>query len=132
MLSIVFGDGGCVKVLIVEDSVTIQGCLIDMLETVQGASLAGIAASEDEAERLVAKLQPDIVLLDVSLNPGNGFSVLKKMRQAGQVCKVLILTGQEVEPLRQTADGLGADGIFDKGAQLDDVAAQLRSWVGVC
>jgi two-component system chemotaxis response regulator CheB len=116
------------KVLIVEDSLTIQGCLIDMIEALDGCSVAGVAASEEEADRMAVALHPDVVLLDVSLNPGNGFNVLKKMRQAGLVCKVLILTGQEIDPLRATADGYGADGIFDKGAQLDEVAALLRRW----
>lgn len=116
------------KVLIVEDSLTIQGCLVDMLDTVEGCSVAGIAASEEVADRMVVALRPDVVLLDVSLNPGNGFNVLKKLRQAGLQCKVLILTGQEIEPLRVTAQGLGADGIFDKGAQMDEVGDLLRSW----
>lgn len=116
------------KVLIVEDSLTIQGCLIDMIEAVGGCRVAGVAASEEEADRLVLTLRPDVVLLDVSLNPGNGFNVLKKLRQAGLGCRVLILTGQEIDPLRATADGYGADGIFDKGAQLDDVAALLKRW----
>lgn len=116
------------RVLIVEDSLTIQGCLIDMIEGVGGCSVAGVAASEEEADRLALATRPDVVLLDVSLNPGNGFNVLKKLRQAGLACKVLILTGQEIEPLRATAEGYGADGIFDKGAQLDDVTDLLRRW----
>jgi DNA-binding NarL/FixJ family response regulator len=116
------------KTVIVEDSQVIQDWLASELQAVPGVTVVGFAAGEDEALALIEREHPELVLLDLSLTPGHGFNVLKSLRAAGQHCKVLILTNQDVDAIGPLAASLGADGVFDKGRDFTPVIARIAAW----
>jgi|UPI000645E719 DNA-binding NarL/FixJ family response regulator len=116
------------NVVIVEDSELIQKWLERLLAGIPGVAVVGLAAAEDEAIEMIDRLRPRLVTLDVALSPGNGFNVLKVLRERGHDCKALMLTNQDLAGLRPTAQKYGADGLYDKSLDVAALVEQVRLW----
>jgi two-component system response regulator DevR len=117
------------NVVIVEDSELIQTWLERLLLSIPGVAVVGIAAAEDEAIEMVERLRPDLVTLDVALSPGNGFNVLKVLREKGHGLTALVLTNQDLAGLRPIAQKYGADGLYDKSLDVAALVERVRHWV---
>jgi DNA-binding NarL/FixJ family response regulator len=87
--------------------------------------------AEDEAIEMIERLRPGVVTLDVALSPGNGFNVLKALREKGNDCKALVLTNQDLAGLRPTAQKYGADGLYDKSLDAAAVIERVRQWASL-
>ena len=118
------------NVVIVEDSELIQKWLERLLMSVPGVAVVGIAAAEDEAIEMIERLRPGLVTLDVALSPGNGFNVLKVLREKGHDFTALMLTNQDLAGLRPIAQKYGADGLYDKSLDIATVIERVRQWAG--
>jgi two-component system chemotaxis response regulator CheB len=116
------------NIVIVEDSELIQKWLERLLASVPGVAVVGIAAAEDEAIEMIERLRPDLVTLDVALSPGNGFNVLKLLREKGQDVIALMLTNQDLAGLRPIAQKYGADGLYDKSLDVATLLERVRHW----
>ncbi|MCO5731348.1 response regulator transcription factor [Rhizobium sp. SSA_523] len=95
----------------------------------RGCSIIAEGASADEAVRIVADYEPDILLLDVSL-PGGGLRALEEIRERQPEQKVVMLTVSEQSDDVLQALKLGAQGYVLKGigsAALADVLATVSS-----
>ena len=67
-------------VYVVEDSPIIRRLLASTIEAA-GAELVGSSGSARAAIADLAQLQPDLVLIDISLDSGNGFDVLRALQE---------------------------------------------------
>jgi two-component system, OmpR family, response regulator len=118
-----------VKVCIVEDSEVIRDCLTAMLVETRGIEVIGAAAGAEEAVALVREQHPDAVILDLQLRQGNGFEVLKTIRQAGPAPLVLVLTNHASAQHRQRCLEAGADYFFDKAIEFDRIPEVCERWL---
>jgi DNA-binding NarL/FixJ family response regulator len=118
-----------VKVCIVEDSEVVRDSLAAMLGETRGIEVVGAASGADEAVALVRELHPDAVILDLQLRQGNGFDVLKTIRQNGAAPLVLVLTNHASAQHRQSCLEAGADYFFDKAIEFDKVPEVCQRWV---
>lgn len=107
------------KVFLVEDSPLLRFRLEAMLDAIAGASVVGHASAAPAAVDAILRAQPDTVVLDLHLEEGNGFDVLKALQQAAPQIAVYVLTNFPSEPYRRKAASLGARGFFDKSAEFD-------------
>lgn len=114
-----------VTVCVVEDSPVVQECLVGLIEDVVGCVLASMADNEPQALRDIAALQPDIVILDLYINAGTGFSVLRQTKAAFPSVRVLVLTNLNGTAMIEKCREYGADDFFDKTNDLDRLAAAL-------
>lgn len=65
------------KSVIVEDEISSQNTLKNMLnDFCDGIEVSGIAGTVDESIKLIQKVKPDIVFLDIDLPEKNGFQLL--------------------------------------------------------
>ncbi len=117
------------NIVIVEDSKLIRTQFVRLLSAESRFKIIGTATEEEEAVNLILSTQPDTVLLDLSLSPGSGVQALRRIREAGCGARVLILTNQTDEALREACEHLGANGYFDKSHEFDACLAQLQSWL---
>lgn len=119
------GEGGRVRILIIEDETRLAGTLADMVGT------AGYTAdvSHDGETGLDNALSGiyDAVVLDVMLPRLNGFEVLKRMRQAGIRTPVLMLTARSDLTDRVHGLDLGADYYLTKPFENVEFLACLRA-----
>lgn len=117
--------GACMNIFLVEDSQSIRRLLVRRLESMSGARIVGEASGQDEALALIGWLQPELVLLDLSLASGSGLQVLSGLRKSGFAGQVMILTSQSIDAYRDACKAAGADGFYDKASGLDTLFDDL-------
>ena len=89
------------------------------------------ASGGEEALKIIEEDHPDLVLLDVQMEEINGIEVLKKLRDANNNIKVIMVTGAEDPAIINEANKLGVIGYVHKPLVLDElekiVLAELNS-----
>lgn len=113
------------RVVVVEDSDLVFAALLEVLEKCPGARVVGRATSEVAAVALIERERPDVVLLDLNLDPGSGMAVLRKLRRAGSMARVLVVSNNAGESIRARCVAEGADGFFDKCGDLGRLLEHL-------
>ncbi len=114
------------NIFIVEDSPIIQGILADELSRIDGVVICGTAQEPADAVQSIQENKPDLVILDVILQNGNGFEVLKKIRNEGSDARVMILTNYAYQHYRTISREMGADLFFDKSIELEKAIQAVR------
>jgi two-component system response regulator MprA len=88
-----------------------------------------LACDGREALRLMAHDQADLIVLDVSMPEMNGIEVCRRMRSAGEMASVLMLTARD--GIGERVEGLdaGADDYLVKPFALEELLARVRAGV---
>lgn len=100
------------KILLVDDEKELREMVGGFLRRA-GFHKVTVAADCLEAEELFVLKEPHLVLLDVMLPDGDGFSLLKKLRQMSEV-PVIFLSARDEDASRLRGLGLGADDYITK------------------
>ena len=114
------------KILIVEDDHNVAMALAIRFK--HAGYEVTIAPDALSAVGSALKVQPDLVLLDISLPAGNGFMVAERVRALlPRATPMIFLTASRKPGLRQQALALGAAAFFQKPYDAEDLlaAAQL-------
>lgn len=109
------------KVFLVEDSPIIRERLAALLSSIDQVETVGEAAGADEAVRGILDTRPDTVVLDIQLEQGTGFDVLRRLREESRNIDVMMLTNHPTAPYRRAAERLGVRYIFDKTTEFERV-----------
>src|SRR5207237_2101382 len=116
------GSGQAIRVLAVDDSVTIRETLGLLIDAQPDMDLVGTAASGQEAVRRAAELQPDIVLMDIHMPDLDGIQATWLVSSRAPHGAVIMVTSEERIDFLQKAMSAGAQGYvlkpFGNGAQL--------------
>ena len=105
-----------IQILIADDDGVMRAGLRALLETESDLRVIGEATDSEEAVRLVSELQPDVVLLDISMPGQGGIKVTRRLKEMLPGVRVLILTVHEDKYLLQEAIRAGAAGYITKRA----------------
>ncbi len=92
------------------------------LERTGRVEVVGTASNGKEATAQAADLQPDLVLLDISMPVQDGLEALPRILEVSPHSKVVILSGLETERLGPVALSLGAASYIEKGASPTEIA----------
>ena len=114
-----------IRALIVEDSKVILDNLVATLEELADVEVVGVAADEQSAVRWIRE-QPqafDMMIVDIFLKSGTGLGVLKEARAARLAVRRVVLTNYATLDMRERCLALGADRVFDKSNELEDLIA---------
>ncbi len=113
------------RLVVVDDEPTIRELLTTSLR------FAGFevhpAPDGASALALIAKVAPDLVVLDVMLPDLDGFTVTRKMRERGQRMPVLFLTARDDTADKVTGLTVGGDDYVTKPFSLEEVVARIRA-----
>ena len=111
------------KTFIVEDSPLILDGLVQTLEEFTKVRVVGFAADEAAAVRWLhgATNQCDLMIVDIFLKGGSGLGVLKAVKQSGLLAKRVVLTNYATDDIRRACTALGADRVFDKSQELEEL-----------
>ena len=121
------------RVLIVDDHPIVRIGVRTLLAANPKWEVCGGAADGEQALREIAKLAPDVVLLDLSLPGMNGFEVAKEIRRIAPSTKIVFFTMHDIPA---TALEVGADGFVLKSSGVEalekalETALQRRSAAG--
>ncbi len=115
------------RVLIADDHPLFRDGLRALLATVPDAELAGEVSSGDEAVRLAASLQPDVVLMDLQMPGLNGIEATRQIVNASPRIGVLVVTMFEDDHSVFAAMRAGARGYLLKGATHAEMLRAIRA-----
>ncbi len=111
------------KVLVIEDDRKMSAALVSGL---QGAGYDVTPAdSAEEGFFLVHSLQPDLLVLDLTLPQRNGLEILKQIRKEGLDLRVLILTSHNTVEDRVEGLRTGADDYLGKPFSFPELVARI-------
>lgn len=110
-----------IRVLIADDSQTFRTRLVRLLTGLPDIQVAGEAADGADALVEIARLRPDLLLLDLSMPRVDGFRVLGEAKRRFPGVKVIVVTSDASAIICHRCAALGADAVIDKA----DVTTQL-------
>ena len=112
------------RILVVDDDQGVRALLTRYLE-LEGYEVV-VATNAREALDAAANQAPDLVLLDVMLQPDDGLDVLTRLREYSDVA-VILLTGLAAEADRIMGLKLGADDYVVKPFSAAEIEARISS-----
>jgi DNA-binding NarL/FixJ family response regulator len=113
------------RVLIVDDHPLTRDALSALL-TQHEFSIAGTAADGEEAIAAARELQPDLILLDLSMPGIDGLEALPLLREAAPACEVVMLTASVAEENLLSSIRAGAAGYLLKTEPPERIVEFLR------
>jgi two-component system, NarL family, response regulator DegU len=114
------------RLLLVDDHRLLRQGLRRAVEEA-GFDVVGEAGDGEEAIRLASALQPDVVLMDVSMPVLDGIEATRRLRGTVPEARVVILTMHGEEAVIDRALRAGAAAYLLKDCSTDEVAATLRA-----
>jgi len=122
------GDGGTatmpIRLLIVDDHPVVRDGTAALLAAQAGIVVVGTAGSIDEATALIARVQADVLLLDIRLGSDSGLRLLTAT--AGDAPAIIVLTAYDYPQYAEAALRLGASGFVLKTAPLAELLDAIR------
>jgi DNA-binding NarL/FixJ family response regulator len=112
------------RILIVDDHPLTREALSSLLQA-HGFDVVGVASDGADAIVEAARLQPDLVLLDLSMPGLDGITALPGLREAAPECEVVVLTASGTEENLLHAIRAGAAGYLLKTEPPERIASFL-------
>ncbi len=116
-----------IRVLVVDDHPIVRQGLVGVLSDETDLEVVGEAGSGREAIALVARLRPDVVLLDLEMPELDGVAAIPQLRAAHPSVEILVFTAYDTDERVLGAIRGGARGYLLKGASAEDIASGIRS-----
>ncbi len=116
-----------IRVFIADDHAVLRAGLRLLLGAEPDIEVVGEAASAAEALQGVRDLQPDIVLLDISMPETNGLKVLHALKAGASGSRIIMLTMHDDESYLREALTAGAAGYTLKQAADTELLAAVRA-----
>lgn len=118
-----------VRVLLADDHTMLREALRRSLEA-EGLIVVGEAADGEEAVRLSEQLEPDVVLMDVSMPVLDGVEATRQLRERSHATSVVMLTMHADNEVLVRAVRAGAAGYLVKDCTTDEVVRTVRLAAG--
>jgi len=116
-----------IRVLLVDDHQVVRRGLRTFLEVQDDIEVVGEAADGDEGVARAEELRPDVVLMDVKMPGTDGIEALRRLREADNPARVLVVTSFTEQRTVVPALRAGARGYVHKDIDPDALAAAIRS-----
>ncbi|MCY7779785.1 response regulator [Bacillus haynesii] len=117
------------RVLIVDDAKFMRDKIREILET-EDLQVAGEAENGEEAVLLYQELQPDLVIMDITMPVKNGIEALKDMIQLNPKVKVIMCTAMRQKRIVVEAIEAGAKDFIVKPFEETKVVEAIRHVLG--
>ena len=117
-----------ITVVIADDQTLFREGIKDLLENEKNVQVVGEAADGREALRLVKKLKPNVILLDIKLPHMDGIEATRQIHKDCPTTNVLILSGYEDEAHVMEAIQAGANGYLSKMLPASELVNALKTF----
>lgn len=116
-----------IRLLIVDDHAVVRSGLKLLLGEKQNIEVVGEAADGDEAIRMAEELNPDVVLMDLSMPHGkDGMTATEELKKLMPDIYILVLTMHDDEQYLFRAIQAGASGYILKNAPHEELLTAIR------
>lgn len=122
-------QGGVISVVLCDDVPQLRTLLrfaFDEQDDLRVVAEAGDGAAGVDA---IARLQPDAVILDLSMPGLDGLETIPRIMASSPATAIIVFSGFTADRMAEGALALGADAYLEKGEDMDVVAAAVRDAV---
>jgi DNA-binding NarL/FixJ family response regulator len=120
------GEMNPVSVLLVDDNPLFLRIATQFLQQYGDVVVLGVADGGKECLLQAKRLQPQVVLLDLSMPDLPGLEVIPRLRAAQPQVGIIVLTMLDTNGYRQAALAAGADDFISKANMADDLLPAIQ------
>jgi len=120
-------DIRAIRVVVVDDQLSIRTAIGDLLAEVDGIDVVGEATNGLEALAVVRDTEPDVVLMDLRMPVMNGVEATRRLSEQNPEVAVIVHTANDEESLVLDALQAGARGFTVKGSESSDLGRALTN-----
>lgn len=102
------------RILIADDNDMIRSGMCSLLQSREGWTVCGEAENGTDAIQKAIELQPDVILLDVSMPQLNGFEAAERIHKRLPSSKILVVTEHDAKILEKLPPRPGVSGYIMK------------------
>lgn len=116
--------------ILVEDSKALRDALITVLHKSKCIEVVDVAETSAEALALLTSYgqEWDLIIVDLFLRDGTGFSVMEACRARLPHQRVVVLTNMATPEIRRHCLALGADEVFGKSREISKLVERCNSY----
>jgi two-component system response regulator NreC len=115
------------RILIVEDRTIVREGLRLLVTSDEQYSIAGEAEDGHAAIKVARELQPDLILMDLSMPRMNGMDAIREIKKVCPAIKILVLTVHDTDEFIIASLEAGADGYILKDANKSELMLAIKS-----
>jgi NarL family two-component system response regulator LiaR len=119
-------QSGPVRVVVVDDQMIVRRAIRAWLETCPDIEVVGEAANGEAALRILPRLHPHVVLMDLVMPGQGGVETTRRITARGLDTRVLILTSFAADVDTTSALQAGAEACVAKSAEADDLVRAIH------
>jgi DNA-binding NarL/FixJ family response regulator len=112
------------RVLVIDDHAIVRAGICAALEKREDFAIFQ-AATKSEALAQMAKLNPDVIVVDINLPDGSGLEIVSWARSISQTIAIVVLTLNEHDDFLLAAMKAGASSYLNKSAPLLEILAAI-------
>jgi DNA-binding NarL/FixJ family response regulator len=120
-----------IGVLICDDVESMRMLLGVIVKLREGLHVVGEAEDGERAISEAARLQPDVILLDLSMPRRSGLDALPEIKRVAPDAKVIVVSGFDASVVAAEALARGAVRYVEKGVNPSTIAATIEEVAGV-
>lgn len=121
---------GSLRILIVDDHPVVRAGLSMSLRREPGFAICGEAEGVPEAMRKIRETKPDLALVDLDLEPGNGLDLVREAQMSFPGFPILMISVHAEDLYAERALRAGARGYLTKSEPVTRVVAAIREVIG--
>jgi DNA-binding NarL/FixJ family response regulator len=115
-----------IRVLVVADHVILRQGIHLMLDAENDFEVVGEVEDERDALALTMELQPDIILVDISLEATRKLEIVQRLLRLSPETRIVLFAGSNDEQLLFEAIRIGVHGYLQRTLSIDDLRKALR------
>lgn len=110
-----------IRVVLIDDNACFRAAAAMFISSLRGIDIVGQSRVATDALADIDTLQPNLVLIDVTMPAMNGFEAIRLLKNRTRPPKVVMLSLHSTDAYRRRAMAKGADGFIAK----DELVAEL-------
>ena len=108
------------RIVLADDSTVMREALQRMFDGISGTNVVGSATNGVDALRMVRSLEPEVLILDLSMPKLGGLQVIQEVRKSNDRIRIVVFSADPGLLLQKTCLQAGADFYLNK-SQVDEL-----------
>lgn len=116
-----------IRVYMVDDHPAIREAIRDTIEGTIDMEICGESSTSDEAFRDIEEMEPDVAIVDISLNDAHGLDLVQNVRAQYPEVRIIVFSMYDENVYAERAIRAGAAGYLMKSEPTKNIVEAIRS-----